>query len=194
MDMLKTAREIGFFETGINLEKVLNSNDVKTKAGAVMPLPDTGLTDDIKEIIEWLVAFGKSKYMFLTPEIALIEKIALIHSWYEAIILIPCDMENEVKDRLKDNLPRDMRVYLLKEPYFPELFSPGNGILVVCGYMADERIMVLPETYRLIEHYSGFWGKKVFVPYTKLANAVRYEGWLEVGADKFNMIWRKNNE
>ena len=51
-------------------------------------------------------------------------------------------------------------------------------------------MMVLPETYRMIDHYSGFWGKKVFVPYVELADAVRYDGWMEVGSDKISMIWR----
>ena len=51
--------------------------------------------------------------------------------------------------------------------------------------------MVLPETYRMIDHYvGGFYGKKVFVPYTELAEGARYGGWLEVSADKFNQIWR----
>lgn len=50
--------------------------------------------------------------------------------------------------------------------------------------------MVLPETYRMIDHYSGFLGKKVFVPYVELEDAVRYEGWMEVSRDRFNTVWR----
>lgn len=50
--------------------------------------------------------------------------------------------------------------------------------------------MVLPETYRMIDHYfGGFYGKKVFVPYAELAEGVRYGGWLEVSTEKFNRIW-----
>ena len=76
MDMQKTAREIGLFETGINLSKVSDSNDVILKVGASMPLPDEDITDRISQIAAWLHAFGKSKYMFLTPEIALIEEMS----------------------------------------------------------------------------------------------------------------------
>ena len=194
MDILKTAREIGFFETNINIAKVLSSKDVKNKAGAVMPLPAANLSKSIEKIAKWLITFDKSKYMFFTPEIAIIEKLALLVNTQEAIILIPCDMEIEAKERLKDNLPREMKVSLLNEPYFPELFFPGNGIIVVCGYIAGERIMVLPETYRLIEHYSGFWGKKVFIPYAKIPEAIRYNGWMEIGTEKFNIIWGEKNE
>lgn len=191
MDMLQTVREIGFFETGNNLIGVLGSQNVKTKAGAVMPLPNESLIEDTSEIVKYLVEFGKNKYMFMTPEIAIIEKLALFDCQGEAIILLPCDMENEVKERLKDNLPRGMNVLVLAEPYFPESFFPSNGMIVVSGYMAGDRIMVLPETYRMIDHYSGFFGKKIFVPYVEIADATRYDGWMEVGGNKFSMIWRK---
>ena len=190
MDMLKTVREIGFFETGCNLVEVIESKDVQTKAGVVMPLPDPGLADSISDIAEWLSAFSKEKYMFLSPEISIIDKLAKTNPNDEAIMLIPCDMDQEVKERLRGNIPKSMKVSLLEEPYFPEAFYPGNGILVICGYLAGGRMMVLPETYRMIDHYSGFWGKKVFIPYVELADAVRYDGWMEVGNDKISMIWR----
>ena len=47
MDMLKTVREIGFFETGCNLVEVIASKDVQAKAGVVMPLPEQVLVDSI---------------------------------------------------------------------------------------------------------------------------------------------------
>lgn len=190
MDMLKTVREIGFFETGCNLVEVIDSKDVQGKAGDVMPLPDPALADSISDIAEWLAAFSKEKYMFLSPEISIVDKLAERNPNNEAIIIIPCDMDQEVKERLRRNIPKSMKVSLLEEPYFPEAFYPGNGILVICGYLAGDRMMVLPETYRMIDHYSGFWGKKVFVPYVELADAVRYDGWMEVGSDKISMIWR----
>ena len=191
MDMLKVVREIGFFETGKNLVNVLDSKDIKIKAGAVMPLPSENIITDTTEIVKYLLEFGKSKYMFMSPEIVMVEKLALMDSHGEVIFLLPCDMKNEVKERIKDNLPKRMKVLVLEEPYFPESFFPGNGMIIICGYMAGDRLMVLPETYRMLEHYSGFLGKKVFVPYTETANAVRYNGWMEVNSNKFNAIWRK---
>lgn len=190
MDMLKTVREIGFFETGCNLVEVIDSKDVQAKAGVVMPLPDPALADSISDIAEWLAAFGKAKYMFLSPEISIVDKLAERNPKNEAIMLIPCDMDQEIKERLRGNIPKSMKVSLLEEPYFPEDIYPGNGILVICGYLAGGRMMVLPETYRMIDHYSGFWGKKVFVPYVELTDAVRYDGWMEVRSDKISMIWR----
>lgn len=193
MDMQKTAREIGLFETGINLSKVCDSNDVILKVGASMPLPDEDITDRISQIAAWLHAFGKSKYMFLTPEIALIEEMSKLSSREEVIIAIPCDLEREAKERLRNNLPRGIEVTILEEPYFPQSFFPGNGLMVVCGYSAGGRSMVLPDTYRMVEHYSGFLGKKVFIPYKELETAARYDGWLEVSQQRLSKKWRSES-
>lgn len=191
MDLLKSVREIGFFEMGVNLTRVLNSEAVWTKAGAIMPLPEIGLLDNVGRIAEWLASFGKSKYMFLTPELALIEHLAALCPGQEAIMVVSSDTEEEVRMRLQNNLPKHMRTLLLEEPFFPEEFYPQNGIIVACGYLAGGRAMVLPEIYRMIDHYvGGFYGKKVFVPYTELAEGTRYDGWLEASVDKFSRIWR----
>ena len=40
MNIQKTAREIGIFETAVNLAKVKDSTEVIQKVGAAMPLPD----------------------------------------------------------------------------------------------------------------------------------------------------------
>lgn len=194
MDIQKTAREIGLFETGINLSKVCNSADVLQKVGASMPLPDENITDQLSEIAAWLIGFNKSKYMFLTPEIALIEEMSKLSNKSEIIIAIPCDLEEESKERLRNNLPRGITVTALEEPYFPQSFFPGNGLIVVCGYSADGRPMVLPDTYRMVEHYSGFLGKKVFIPYKELDIAARYDGWMEVNQQRLNTKWRVNHE
>lgn len=193
MDMQKTAREIGLFETGINLSNVCNSTDVIQKVGASMPLPDEDIADRIPQIAAWLHSFGKSKYMFLTPEIALIEEMSKLSNLEEVIIAIPCDLEREAKERLRNNLPRGIEVSILEEPYFPQSFFPGNGLMVVCGYAAGGRPMVLPDTYRMVEHYNGFLGKKVFIPYKDLKTAARYDGWLEVGQQRLSTKWRSES-
>ncbi len=156
-----------------------------------MPLPESSLIESISDIVKWLTSFNKNKYMFLSPEINLVDRLAERISGKEAILLIPCDMEQEAKNRLRSNLPNSMKVSVLEEPYFPKEFYPGNGIIIVCGYLAGGRMMVLPETYRMLEHYSGFWGKKVFIPYVELGDAIRYDGWMEIGPDKISVLWRK---
>jgi hypothetical protein len=190
MDILKTVREIGFFESAVNISPVAESREIIEKAGAAMPLPSAGVEKRIEDISEWLISSGKKKYMFLSPEIALIESISKkCDASGEAIIVVPCDMDKDAAERLSDNLPRCMTAALLNEPYFPE-FVPADGMIIACGYTGAGRTMVLPETYRMIEHYGGFMGRKVFLPYTELKEAVRFGDWIEINTDKFTDVWR----
>ena len=191
MDLQKTAREIGLFETAANLAAVSGSTEVIQKVGASMPLSAEDIGSRTEEIAEWLLNFGKSKYMFLTPEIALIEAMGrLAGERTESILAVPCDLDPEAKERLKNNLPHGVPVTVLEEPYFPQSFFPGNGMLVICGYLAGGRAMVLPDTYRMVEHYSGFLGKKAFAPYAELEMAERYDGWMEISRQRLSAIRR----
>lgn len=193
MDMQKTAREIGLFETGVNLSKVCASTDVIQKVGASMPLPDEDIAEQIPRIAAWLHSLGKSKYMFLTPEIALIEELVKLSGEAEVIIAIPSDLDEDVKERIGNNLPHGARVTLWHEPFFLPLF-PKTGLIAVCGYAAGGRPMVLDDTYRMVEHYSSFLGKKVFIPYKEILSADRYDGWREVSKQKLNTEWRRDDE
>ena len=180
------------FETAVNLVSVYDSSDVHAKVGASMPLPDVRITQNIKSIAEWLVSFRKKKYLFMMPEIALVEAMAeLVDCDTEIIFLVPCDMDGEAKERLRNNLPKQVKMSILEEPFFPSDFFPGNGMIIVTGYMAGDHAMVLADTYRLIEHYNGFLGKRAFVPYCELTSAYRYDGWLEVGQNRLNIRWRE---
>lgn len=191
MNLLKTAREIGFFETAINLAKVSNSADVIQKVGVSMPLPDEDINTKMTQIAKWLLSFGKSKYMFLMPEIALIDEIyKLTDRHIEVIIAVPCDLEQDAKERLSNNLPHGITVTILEEPYFPQSFFPGNGMMVVSGYLGGGRTMVLPDTYRMVEHYNGFLGKKVFIPYVELDTAMRHNEWMEISPQRLSAKWR----
>lgn len=193
MDILKTAREIGFFETGCNLTQIPGSDFLKWKVERSMPFPDEGIASALSVIPKRMKDLGKSKYMFLNPEIALIERLPGVEPQAEAVIVIPSDMDRESKERLSNNLPHGMNVSLLQEPWFPDSFLPCNGVIIACGYMAGNRPMVLPETYRLINHYWGFLGQKVFIPYVVLPNTVRYNGWWEA-TSFFSTIWRQEND
>ena len=150
MDMQKTAREIGLFETAVNLVSVCDSIDVREKIGDSLPLPDTYISQNIKNIAKWLVSFKKNKYLFVMPEIALAEAMAeLVDSNIEIIFLVSCDMDSEAKERLENNLPKQMKVSILEEPFFPSDFFPGNGMLVISGYMAGTRSVVFLEKEHL---------------------------------------------
>ncbi len=73
MDLRRTALEIGLFETALNLEA---AGGLPWQAGAAMPLPAPGVPRKVEAVVDWLLTFAKRKYLFLTPEIALIEAMA----------------------------------------------------------------------------------------------------------------------
>lgn len=126
----------------------------------------------------------------MNPEIALVEAMTDITDDIEIIFAIPCDMDEDVKERLVQNIPKKANATVLEEPFFPKVFFPGNGMIVASGYSACDRSMVLVDTYRMLEHYSGFLGKKVFLPFVELDTAARYDGWLEVDSRKVSIKWR----
>lgn len=192
MDIKKTAREIGLFETARNLATVRDSEEIVEKVGASMPLPDADIGDKLKQVAEWLLGFGKSKYMFLSPEIALIEEMSKSSDpLTEYIIIVPCDLDRESKERLENNLPHAAIVTILEEPYFHSNIYPKNGLLVVTGYSTGERAMVLQETFRMFEHYNCFFfGKKVFVPYHEMDGAAKFDEWMEIDQQKITAKWR----
>lgn len=193
MDIQKTAKEIGVFETAINLSFVSESPEVTHKISDSFPMPPVDITERTKLVAEWLLSFGKTKYMFLSPEIAVIEEMAkAANRPLEMIITVPCDMDEDSKTRLANNLPSKVTTIILEEPYFPTSFFPGNGMMVVSGYAAGGRTMIFPDTYRLIEHYSGFLGKKAFIPYTEIATSARYDGWMELNQQRVDIAWRSN--
>ncbi len=190
MDIQKTIKEIGLFETALNLSKYSTSAEIIDKAGAAMPLPDSDITERVKLIAKWLHSFGKTHYMFLTPEIALVDALVeLTGSDIEIIFAVPHNLDDDINGRLKNNLPRNVKASLLKEPEFLRLY-PEDGLMVICGYSGASRAMVLSDTYRMAEHYSSFRGKKVFLPYLELEKAARFDGWMELKQEKITMQWR----
>lgn len=191
MDIIKTSREIGLFEAARNMSMAADSQEVRNKIEEAMPMPGAEFVLRITQAIDYLMSFGKRKLLMLSPEIALLEEIAeRADSGIQVILVVPCDMDPESRARLHNNLPAGISVQLLEEPYFPESFTPANGMIVSFGYMAGERLMALPECYRMTDHYSGFWGKKVFVPYMVREDSTRFGNWMEVNPGKFSDVWR----
>lgn len=195
MDMRKVSSEIGLFEAAVNLAKVRNSDDVKRKVGYSMPLPDDDINERVDLIAKWLVSFGKTVFLFLTPELALIDAVAknTTPKETEITVVLPSNMDMEAKERIRNNLPRTIPVKSLEEPYFHANMYPSNGMIVVSGYCGGGHLMVMNDTYRMVEHYNSvfYGGKKAFVPYVEIDEARRYEGWMEMKPQRITETWRK---
>lgn len=191
MDIIKTVREIGLFEAARNLSMAADSLDVRNKIEESMPMPQGDFAAWISATVDHLLKYGKHKILLLSPEIALLEEFAARKvSGIRVILAIPCDMDPESKARLRNNIPTGILVQILDEPYFPETFTPANGMIVSFGYMASDRLMVLPECYRMTEHYGGFWGEKVYVPFVIRKDSVRFGNWMEINPSKFTDVWK----
>lgn len=188
MDSRTSAREFGFFETCLNLERVMDSREVREQAGAYMPLPDNDVAARVQAVAEWLHGLDKTRYMFLTPELALMDELAKLSQNAEMIVTIPHDMDPDVRDRLQNNLPKRVKTTLLEEPFTLTNFYPSNSVIVICGYLGGGRPMVMYDTYRMAAQYSRFYGKIVFVPFAVLDSALRYDGWRELNGSFYNTI------
>ena len=193
MDIQMTAKEIGLFETAMNLATVSTSENVIQTVGAAMPLPAEDIENRMIQAAQWLLDFGKNKYLFLLPELAIVEQMKKrSNRKIEIIIGTACNLEQEAKCRLYNNFPNGIAT-ILEEPYFPECFYPDNGMIIITGYLGANKAMVLKDTYRMADHYDSFLGKKVFIPYQELNRATRCDGWLEIAENKTSIKWRYND-
>ena len=96
----------------------------------------------------------------------------------EFIIVLPYDMGPVQKCIIREKFPPDLNITMIQEPAFPQAFYPANGLMVICGCAFDGKAAVPLETYRLIEHYKDFVGKKAWVPYAEISVPEPCEGWV----------------
>lgn len=189
MDIREAVKEVGYFETSLNLQPVRDNDDVAEKVSAYMPMPSGNTESLIDRCAERIFEKKKKKIFFLTPEIALIEKLAANPENIDTVLIaMPSDMEQEMRERITNNRLNTIDIQMIQEPFFPEDFTPKNGLIAISGFLAGGRTMVAGEVYRMAQHYRGFLGQKIFLPYVSLPNAERYDGWLEISSDIFNEI------
>ena len=189
MNIREIVKEVGYFETSLNLLPALGSADAAERIAADMPLPSADIGERIEAYAKGIAEKGKKKIFLLTPEIALIEKLAEYPENIESVLIVlPSDMDPEMCERIGKNLLKTVDIQLIREPFFPEDFSPKNGVIAVSGFLAGGRTMVSREVYRMTEHYGGFLGQKLFLPYADQQKTGKYDGWLEISHRKFHEV------
>lgn len=193
MSMQYVTGEIGILGLADNISRVSDSESVIERYSSILPLPPAspdGIGEQTDRFAEWISGFGKTKIMMTSSEIDLAAKLAeATGEDTEIIITLPSNMEAESRERLKNNLPFRSRVHTLEENSFPEIY-PENGMIVTFGYCAGGRTMIMDDTFRVVNHYSDFYGIKAFIPYIELDTALRCVGWREIDRRNFNTIWR----
>lgn len=197
-DLRKTAREIGVMQQAVNLWEQRDSNEVLNASFDYLPMPSGDMDSRVERIATWLLGFRKNYYLFLTPEIAVVEEMlkqAPDNAKPKMFFVLPPKMDPDTEARIRNNLPKSRKYHpvdVLTEHSSLDYFFPRNTMMVVCGYLGRDHMMILDDdVYRLtVQHCSSFNGRKAFIPYVELEEAIHYEGWMELSREKINTLWR----
>ena len=101
MDIRGIVKEIGYFETVRNLQYVDSRSEAVRRVLSEMPLPSESAEETISKCTEMIRKKRKKKIFFLTPEIALIEKLAEHPDGIETILIaLPSDLDEEICGRI----------------------------------------------------------------------------------------------
>ena len=160
-----------------------------------MPLPDEDIKVKAMQVAKSLINTGKRRFLFFLPEIMIIDEMAKIAAGsIEVFIPEPYMLDNEARERLGNNLTHEFKAEIIEERNIPKYIHPGDGMMVVTGYLAGERLMVLPDVSIMFENSSKIMCRKVFAPYVELDSSLRYEGWMELSSQEISGVWRKGND
>ncbi|GAU75615.1 hypothetical protein [Fusibacter sp. 3D3] len=164
-NVISTIEEIGFFETMQLIQPHLIDTIVSEQILMELPMcAEDDIQSRISDIVEKLENCPKQNLLFISPELALIERLAARNSQHHIIIALPCDLEPVVVERIQNNMPPGVNVSFLKEPFYPDNFLPSSSAIIAFGFENNSRAMLLPRFYRLMERYSSFMGRKIFIP------------------------------
>ena len=118
MNIREIVKEVGYFETSLNLLPALGSADAAERIAADMPLPSADIGERIEAYAKGIAEKGKKKIFLLTPEIALIEKLAEYPENIESVLIVlPSDMDPEMCERIGKNLLKTVDIQLIREPF-----------------------------------------------------------------------------
>ncbi len=179
--------EFGSLETLSVLRKYIKDYGIISESCKSIPIPLENDFSDICSIKTGLEELGKKRLLFLTPEIAVLEKFTNDSPIKEVIICLPSDTEDETAERIYSNMPSSIKVSFIREHEigFLRPFRPDNAAIVVFGFCDDENALIPDYNYRMMEYYNLFYGKKVLVSCGSNVSNERPAGWIPVKAYEF---------
>lgn len=165
MNIKDTLDEIGILETNIQIEKYMDDKSLLDSVSSEMPIPTKIETKKIiNNAIEKILELNKKNIFMLSNEIALIEKFLLHKDKIQNIIVcLSRNLSDEQLSNIKSNVPKNSNVTFIHELEYLNIIKPRDSILLVLGYLNGNNSIVTNNTYRMIELYKSFLGKKVFV-------------------------------
>ena len=180
IDLIQNMTDLGVLETVRVLQEL---GDASIPSALLRELPvmprSTLIPQRLDTIHDAIMASGKQEILLLSPEIALLERFSQDRE-IRFQLVIPSGIDYDTEKRIRNNIPKGAQVTFLKELDFPRDFFPSNGLLVAFGFQNDNRCLLLSGTLRMMEHYRGFMGKKVFVPINEdCERCCRPSSWIE---------------
>ena len=165
MNIKDTLDEIGILETNIQIEKYMDDKSLLDSVSSEMPIPTKNETKEIiNNAVDKILELNKKNIFMLSNEIALIEKF-LLHkdSIQNIIVCLSRNLSEEQVSNIKSNVPKNSNVTFIYELEYPNIIKPRDSVILVLGYLNGNNSIVTNNTYRMIELYKSFLGKKVFV-------------------------------
>ena len=183
--------EIGILETNRQIEKYLEDEVLINSIKNDIPVPSKKETKDIiKKVISKIIDMKKENIFILSNEMALIERMLDYRSNIKNIIVaLSRNLTEEQINNIKNNIPNDNNVYFINELEYPSIVKPKDSLILVFGYINGNNCIVPINTYRMIEMYKSFLGKKVFVNCINDEVIVNQNGFISINANNyFDMI------
>ena len=165
MNYRTTIEEIGILETNMQIEKYLDDKTLTNSIKHDIPIPSKVETKDIiNNIISKLIDMKKENIFILSNEMALIESLLNYKNIIKNIIVaLSRNLSEEQVNIIKNNIPKNNIVHFINELEFPLILKPKDSVILVFGYMNANNCIVPNNTYRMVEIYKGFLGKKIFI-------------------------------
>ena len=191
MNIKDTLDEIGILETNIQIEKYLDDSSLLESVSSEMPIPIKSESKIIIDnAVDKILRLNKKNIFLLSNEIALIEKFLLHKDKIQNIIVcLSRNLSDEQVNNVKSNVPKNSNITFIHELEYPNIIKPRDSIILVLGYLNGNNCIVTNNTYRMIELYKSFLGKKVFVSCISGDVKIRQKNFISInGKNYFDII------
>jgi len=177
--------ETGILETLCILNNHKSDYEIISNASLYLPIPRDDIHSKVDEIVDNLCRLKKEKFLFLTPEIAIIEKLCNTDTVKEIFVCLPSDYNEETYERIFNNKPSGIKVTFIKENEIPLNFTGNNAAIIGFGFCDKERAIILNHNYRMMERYKSFYGYRILVSCGKDMSNSRPIGWTPINIYTF---------
>lgn len=185
IDIKSNINETGIVETLCVLHNHASNSEIMNDASLHLPIPEDNIHKKIVGIVNSLAGLNKKRLLFLSPEIAIIEKLNVFECIEEIIVCLPSDYDEYTYERIFNNQPAGIKITFIKENEVPLDFTGNNAAIVTFGFCDIERALILNYNYRMMERYKAFYGYKILVSCGNHMSNARPIGWTPVNTYEF---------